>query len=347
MSLGEEGDEIVGHRGTDTVDIDQIAVGFRLRVPGRRHRAPPFGERAVVLGEQARRRLAHLADAERVDEAVEADGGALADGGDEIFQRFRAPPLARLDVGAFLMKPEDVGRRGDQPVLAESLDMLGPQPLDIEGVAGDEVLQPFDGLRRADQAAGAAPGDLSLLAHGAAAAFRAGLGQDEAAAAGGAFLGSHRDHLGNHVAGPLHHHGIAGTDVLAGDLVLVVKGGARHHDTADGDRFEPRHRGQRARAAHLNGDLAHHRPRPLGGELVGDRPARRAADETEPLLPVQAVDLVDDAVDVVGQFGAPRLDLAVEFQACVDVVEPAGQGIGGEPPAPKPFEKIPMGLGDR
>ena len=37
----------------------------------------------------------------------------------------------------------------------------------------------------------------------------------------------------------------------------------------------------------------------LGRELVGDRPARRAAHDPEPLLLVEGVDLHDDAVGLV------------------------------------------------
>ena len=72
-------------------------------------------------------------------------------------------------------------------------------------------------------------------------------------------------------------------------------------DAADIDRLEVGDRRQRAGAADLDQDVVQPRARLLGRELVGDRPARRAADEAQPLLPVDAVDLVDDAVDVVGQ----------------------------------------------
>jgi hypothetical protein len=49
-----------------------------------------------------------------------------------------------------------------------------------------------------------------------------------------------------------------------------------------------------------------------------NRPARRARDETEPLLPVDAVDLVDDTIDIVVEFGALFLDLAVERDQLLD-----------------------------
>jgi hypothetical protein len=38
---------------------------------------------------------------------------------------------------------------------------------------------------------------------------------------------------------------------------------------------------------------------------MGNRPAWRTRHETEPLLPIEAVDLVNDAVDIVVEAGAP------------------------------------------
>ena len=55
-----------------------------------------------------------------------------------------------------------------------------------------------------------------------------------------------------------------------------------------------------------------HGLRLLRREFVRERPARRAADHAEPLLQAEVVDLVDDAVDVVGQLGALGGDLAVD-----------------------------------
>ena len=43
-----------------------------------------------------------------------------------------------------------------------------------------------------------------------------------------------------------------------------------------------------------------------------DRPARRARDETKSFLPVDAIDFVDDAIDIVVELGPTFLDLAVE-----------------------------------
>ena len=120
------------------------------------------------------------------------------------------------------------------------------------------------------------------------------------------------------------------------DVVLVVQRGVLHDDAADRDRLELRHRRQRAGAADLDLDVAQHGRGLLGRELVRDRPARRARHEAEPLLPVEAVDLVDDAVDVVVEPGALRLDLAMEGEQLLDRVAQLGQRIGREAAALEP-----------
>ena len=91
-----------------------------------------------------------------------------------------------------------------------------------------------------------------------------------------------------------------------------------HDDAADRDRLQPRHRRQRAGAADLDVDAVQDGGRLLGREFVRHRPARAARDEAEPLLQVEPVDLVDDAVDVVAERGAARLDLAVEREHLLD-----------------------------
>ena len=53
------------------------------------------------------------------------------------------------------------------------------------------------------------------------------------------------------------------------------------HHAADGDRLEPRHRGQGAGAADLDIDGQDARLSLLGGEFMGDGPARRAADHAQ------------------------------------------------------------------
>src|ERR1019366_3949733 len=102
------------------------------------------------------------------------------------------------------------------------------------------------------------------------------------------------------------------------DVVLVVQGDVLHDDAADADRLELGDRRERAGAADLNLDVLEHGDGALSPEFVRARPARRRRDEAKPLLPVEAIDFIDDAVDVVVEIGAGLFDLAVEGEQFLD-----------------------------
>ncbi len=302
------------------LDRVQILIGFGLLALGRAlERRAQRLDRAKVARQQPRIGLADVADAERIDQPVERNLAPRVDGVEQVAHRDFAIAFA---VGELLrgarvarLEREDVGRLHDQPVIEERLHLLLAEPLDVEGGARHEVAQPLDLLRRADQPAGAAAHRLPLLAHRMAAAGRA---------LGGELIGLRRlrplvehdiDDLRDHVAGALHDHGVADADVAAAadrlavvadalDVVLVVQRGVLHHHAADRHRLELGDRRQRAGAPDLDLDVAQHGGRLLGREFVRDRPARAARDEAEALLPVEAVELVDDAVDVVVELGA-------------------------------------------
>ena len=72
------------------------------------------------------------------------------------------------------------------------------------------------------------------------------------------------------------------------DLVAVVERDVGDDDAADADRLQPPDRRQLAGAADLDVDRLERGFGLLGGELVGEPPARRAGDEAEPLLPGRA-----------------------------------------------------------
>ena len=157
-------------------------------------------------------------------------------------------------------------------------------------------------------------------------------------------LGHEAQHLRDHVAGALDRHHVADPHVEPLDLVGIVQRGARHHDAADIDRLELGDRRQRAGAADLDVDAVQPRARLLGRELVGDRPARRAADEAQPLLPVDAVDLVDHAVDVVGQRRPLDADLAIEGAHLVGRAAELRQRVGLEAPLLQELQVFAVGL---
>ena len=133
------------------------------------------------------------------------------------------------------------------------------------------------------------------------------VGSSIASCAGDAALGQHPHNLGNDVARAPDHHGIADPHVLARHFVHVMQGGVADRDAAHERRLEARDRRQRAGAAHLKLDAAHRGQRLFGGKLVCDGPARRTRYEAELTLQLEVVDLVHDAVDLVGKaWRAPR-----------------------------------------
>ena len=112
-----------------------------------------------------------------------------------------------------------------------------------------------------------------------------------------------------------------------------MEGGVADDDAADGDGQQARDRRQRAGAADLDVDRLDLRRRALGGELVGERPARGRRAEAEAGLVVEPVDLVDDAVDVVAEGGALALDRAVVGDISATPVQVTISGLVTKPRA--------------
>ncbi len=137
----------------------------------------------------------------------------------------------------------------------------------------------------------------------------------------------HAQHLRDHVAGALDRHGVADAHVEFGDVVGVVERGVLHDHAANGDRFELRDGRQGSGAADLDVDVADDRRGLLGRKLVSHGPARVARDEAEALLPVEAIDFVDDAVDVVFELGAREADFVVEREQLFDRAARAPQRV--------------------
>ena len=119
------------------------------------------------------------------------------------------------------------------------------------------------------------------------------------------------DHLRDHVAGALDADAVADAQSEPLDLVAVVERDVGDDHPADADGLEPADGRQLAGAADLDVDRFERGLGFLGGKLVREAPARRASDEAEPLLQVQPVHLVDDAVDIERQVCARLFDRAV------------------------------------
>src|SRR6266849_3945934 len=162
-------------------------------------------------------------------------------------------------------------------------------------------------------------------------------------------------HLRNDVAGALDDDGVADPDIAAlaqllamaadsPDVILVVQRDVLHDDAADADRLKLADRRERAGAPDLNLDIPEHGHGALGRKLVGDRPARRARHEAEALLPVDAIDLVDDAIDVVVEMRPLGFYLAMESEQLFDGIAKLGERIGLEAAALEPFDHARLGI---
>jgi len=88
--------------------------------------------------------------------------------------------------------------------------------------------------------------------------------------------------------------------------------------SADEYWLQPGHRGDGPCSANLEFDVADDRKLLLGRKLVRNSPARRPGDETQFLLIVEPIHLVDDTVDIVTQRIPPPAHVCVEFQAAFD-----------------------------
>ena len=143
------------------------------------------------------------------------------------------------------------------------------------------------------------------------------------------------ENLRDDVAGALHDDGVADAHAEPRDLVLVVQRRVGDDDAADGDGLQFGDRRQRAGAPDLDLDRVDDRRRALGGELVRGGPARAARDEAEPLLQREVVDLVDDAVDVVAERRALRLDGAIMREHLLGRPAQLGQRIDRQAEAAK------------
>src|SRR5687767_13220278 len=108
---------------------------------------------------------------------------------------------------------------------------------------------PFDRLRRTDQATGAAPHCFAVLAHRMATASRASVRKDIRFRVRWPLLRQDVEDLRNDVAGALDHHRVADPDVApfadrlaavadALDVILVVKRRIDDDDTTNRDRLQ-------------------------------------------------------------------------------------------------------------
>ena len=255
------------------------------------------------------------------------------------------------------------GAENHAPII-EKGDLLLPKPVDIEGFPGDKMNQSLLKLSRADEPA-RAPGPGFGLAgfwidfpDRCRTAFRANCRKRERLAAILPVRIHHLKHLGDHVSGALDPYPVADAHIMGGllarsvdpakscDVVRIVEGGVGDHHAAHRDGRQSRYGGQRARSAHLNIDAFKAGNGLFGGEFVGDSPARRPSHSPEPRLPVEAVHLVHNPIDFVGQIRAVLTDPFIGSDQVFGRVCKGCQRIGWETPVCEGLHGFHLGLGE-
>ena len=297
----------------------------------------------------------NVADAEREQHPRERPLFGLRDGGEHLVGALRLDDHRLAVVSLACLGAEE--RQGDDlaglephkvialeavqigDVLDETLgvqqhDRLLADAVDVHGALAHEMLDALDELRRAG-AVGAAHGDLTRLAHGLRAAGGAharhgplrqgGVALRTAGTPSVRLLRLPRldrpDDLRDHVTGTLQDHVVAGADVLAADVVLVVQRRALHRDAPDEDRREHGEGREHAGPPHVDLDAAQARRHRRGRELEGDGPARVVGDAAERPLHGVSVDLDHGAVDVVVELAAPVFPGAARRGDLFDAVD--------------------------
>ena len=126
------------------------------------------------------------------------------------------------------------------------------------------------------------------------------------------------DDARNDIAGFLDDHGVAGADVLPGDVVGVVQRGHRDRGAADEDRLEHGKRRHRSRASDIDRDLLEARRLLFGRKFERDGPARELAGGAELAPAFERVNLDDDAIGVEAEAAPLVCPLAAERDERVD-----------------------------
>ena len=123
----------------------------------------------------------------------------------------------------------------DEVLAQKLLEHRRPAALDVHRVAAHKVDQMARQLRGA-VGVRAAHGRGALLAHNGAAARRARVGQMVRHSP--RRVGNDGDDFGDDLAGLAQTHGVADADILFGNEVLVVQGGAADGRAREQDRLE-------------------------------------------------------------------------------------------------------------
>ena len=277
-----------------------------------------FPQVLVDTADMIGRRGADIRNAKGLQPVGERHGAGAFDGGQQFRGVFRAEDAWRLvrsqiESGKLILRQIiDIQRFVNKTAFDEGLRDYAAEGLQIQRVAGGEVFDAADVLRRALHVE-AAP------CHKLRIAF-------DRAAAGRAFstdmlfeikrfrirrpFGENDFHDGrNDLSGLFDEHGVADADVLPADVVFVVEGGAADGGSSQRDRLQFRDGCEDARPPDLHRDGPQQGGRAFGGVFEGFRPAWCMCRHAKDFPLVKTIDFDDGAIRVIGE----RIADSVEF----------------------------------
>ena len=115
-------------------------------------------------------------------------------------------------------------------------------------------------------------------------------------------------------------------------------------DATDEYRLESRYRCERAGSTDLELDRAQRRQSLLGRKLMGHAPARCARDESQLALQCQAIDFVDDTIDLVRQRRSSSRHVVKIFEAAVSTMHLLHLGRHAQAPVTQHLEHLGVRL---
>ena len=203
------------------------------------------------------------------------------------------------------------------------------------------MLQGFEELRRAGRVRTPVHG-LAFVFHHGSPAHRAKFRHFENRPVLPARDGHRGDDVGDHVAGSLNDHGVSDANILAVNVSFVVERCVLHRRAAHHHRLQNRLGIKATRAPHVDDDVQQAGGSTLGGELVGDCPARFPARDSQRDLLSDAVNLHHYAVRFIIPLVPTFQHLVVEIANLVHRIQNPIQAVDAEPVRFQVLQTVPM-----
>lgn len=225
-------------------------------------------------------------------------GNGLA-GGNAVDDELRAALTPALAQGQqlLLLQVVEVGHIVYQPCVEQGFHGFPAQAADVHGLAADKVFDAPRDLRRAAMLVGAVVLRLVLIAHQGGAAGRAVRGVMDGPCVCGPSGKVHCGDLGNDLAAFFHLHQVAEVQVQLGDLVGIVDAGPFHGGAGQFHGIQYCNGGYGTGAPHEEFHAQELGELLLGGEFVGNGPARAFCAQAQLLLQGDAVHFDHHPVD--------------------------------------------------